>query len=307
MVKTGQNAVGEPLRILFRTETVDAALAEFAAQVGEWSGAPISFIVDERRGAASIPPWADKVALTQAACEGLGLYCPADFGWRCGDYGLYLARRAYPATRRFWLVENDVRILGRSPRDFFDFFANQNEDFLASYIEPAGVDWYWHGSLINRDQAPFKCFFPLCRVAATVLDRLEAVRRWQATQWERRRFWPNDEGFVATAILEGGFSWADFNDFGRQFYTADQFHFESVLDGDSLPNPTEDARLFHPVLYGDALHRKRARLAERRRPPSLAKRVAAAADGRFGPAAQARRRRSRAAWHALPSAMEAKS
>lgn len=275
--------------ILFRTQDVDASLAVFAARVRDWSGMPIAFIVDERKGEVTIPDWAAKLSLSEQSCGAIGLYCPDDFAWRCGDYGLYLARHAFPAVERFWLIENDVRLTGTNPAEFFAFFAARDEDFLASYIGPAPVDWYWHDSLLSRDRTPHKCFFPLCRVSARALDRLFEARRSHSRSWSRRHFWANDEGFVATGLIGDGFACADFNDFGRRFYDTAAFHFETVADGDALPECEAAVCLLHPVLYGEALARKRARLIARHHRPSALARLERRFDRKLGLSAIARR------------------
>ena len=283
--------------ILFRTQDVDAPLAAFAAQLRDWSGMPVAFIVDERKGVATVPDWAAKVSLSERSCRELGLYCPKDFAWRCGDYGLYLARHANPDVDRFWLIENDVRITGTDPADFFAFFAARDEDFLASYIGPAPTDWYWHDSLLSRDRTPHKCFFPLCRISARALDGLLAARQSHSCSWSRRRFWPNDEGFVATGLIGDGFACADFNDFGRRFYDTSAFHFETIADGDALPACQDAVCLLHPVLYGDALARKRARLLARHERPSALARLGSRLDRKLGLSAIARRRNAARDWH----------
>jgi hypothetical protein len=282
--------------ILFRTQQIDSDLAAFSEQVRLWSGEDIAFVIDERNGPVDVPHGIGKVGITPGACEALGLYCPDDFAWRCGDYGLYLARQKYTDEASFWLIEDDVRFAGANPQTFFDFFKTRDENFLSSYLKPAQQDWYWRSSLLNCDSELFKCFFPVCRFSASALDYLLRVRQFHAQQWCRRQFWPNDEGFVATTLLNSQFSWADLNDCGGRFYREDQFHFESVIDG-AQPLPCrEDVCLFHPVLRGEALRRKRERLATRENKPGLTARVGTKLDHKVGTAALARWQRRRQFW-----------
>lgn len=275
--------------ILIRTQTVDEHLTEFARQLQGWSGLPVAYIVDERNGPAPVPQGALKVGLSREACTALSLYCTVDFAWRCGDYGLYLARKAFPDVENFWLIESDVRIAGTQPESFFAFFADREEEFLTSYIEPVSRDWYWYPATVSRDRPVRKCFFPVCRFSSRAIDRLLAARQHQSRQWSRRHFWPNDEAFVATALLGDGVSSGDFNAFGKRFYEESEFHFETVADGDEAVMSDQPARLFHPVLYGDAVAAKRARLAQRQERPSLPVRIAAKLDRKIGPSALAYR------------------
>lgn len=282
--------------ILFRTHYLDERLTAFAEQVRNWSGEAVGFVVDERVAPVTVPAWATKISLTRPACESMGLYCPEDFAWRCGDYGLYLARRAFPDVVRFWLIESDVRIAGRRPAAFFEFFAARNEDFLSGFVEPASANWYWHDSLLCSDRPPYKSFFPLCRINAQALDGLFRARKAQSRSWSRRHFWPNDEGFVATGVFGDGFSVADFNDFGPRFYDPDHYHFETPADGDALFASDAEAVLRHPVLFGDALAAKRARLSTRTERAPLLTRLIHRLDRGTGPSALARRLNAARPW-----------
>lgn len=284
--------------ILLRTETVDRELAEFAARLAEWSGQPVTYVIDERKAPAALPTGSDKISLTDAACEAIGLYCPHDFAWRCGDYGPYLARQKYPEVERFWLFESDVRLIGTRPEAFFECFAARDEPFLASYIRPAPADWFWNRTLINADRKPYQCFFPVCRFSAAALDSLLDARQRQSQHWSRRRAWPNDEGFVATSLIGDGFAYADLNDFGSLFYDRANFGFETLIDGDRMPDCKREAALCHPVLYDDALTRKRNRLDARKEPKSRAARIRARLDNTAGPSALVRKRNAALAWRA---------
>ena len=224
---------------------------------------PVAFVIDERKGAIEIPEGASKISLTETACRALDLYCPQDFAWRCGDYGLYLARAAFPDRERFWLIESDVRIAGERPEDFFAILSGSDADLVSSYMGPASEDWFWYRAAANRDLGVHKCFFPVCRFSAAAIDRMVAVRQRHGRSWARRHFWPNDEAFVATTLIGEGWSHADLNAVGGTVYDPAEFHFESVFDGDSDLRADGPPRLFHPVLFSPALEAKRARLASR--------------------------------------------
>jgi hypothetical protein len=82
-----------------------------AEELAAASGQEVAFILDGRHPVKTFTP-RPKIMLTADACSVLGLYCPSDFGWRCGDYGVYLARQRLPDVEHFWLVEDDIRIAG---------------------------------------------------------------------------------------------------------------------------------------------------------------------------------------------------
>jgi hypothetical protein len=281
--------------ILIRTREVDARLEAFACQLQAFSGFEIAYVLDARHGDTSVTAH-QKVLLSQPACEALGLYCPRDFAWRCGDYGMYLARAQFPHVDFFWQIESDVRIGGGDPAEFFAAVAASDHDLLATYTEIASPEWAWAHTVEGKGLVPWKCFFPVVRLSAAAIDLLSARRRSHSAQWSRRHCWTNDEGFVATTLVAASRSYADLNDFGVAVYSSADFSFETVRDGDLALPGSGPPMLFHPVLFGTALRDKLARLSKRQTRPSLAARVLAKVDKRVGLTALARRRNRRTAW-----------
>ncbi|CAH0495462.1 hypothetical protein NVSP9465_00468 [Novosphingobium sp. CECT 9465] len=267
--------------ILLRTQAIDRDMAEFAQCLGAWAGAPVVLIMDERNGpvdCGALP----KISLTRKACENIGLYCPDDFAWRCGDYGFYLARHAFGEVQQFWMIESDVRIGGSDPASFFRFFADKPHDFLASYIAVTSSDWYWHRSATSRDHDVLKCFFPVCRLNRTAIDKLFAARLRHGQQWSRRHFWANDEAFVATGVAASGLTFADLNSLGRKTYDTSEYSFETLRDANEPLPDRSGAALFHPVLAGENLAQKRARLSLRAQPKSRWQRMKIMLDQKIG-------------------------
>jgi hypothetical protein len=247
--------------IVIRTTGLEAETVAFGHALAEASGRSAAFLVDERKGpVASAGGPVDKISLTAQACRELGLYCPADFAWRCGDYGLYLARRQHPEIEHFWMIESDVRFLGGEAADFFAVFDRVEADLLAGQIQAASPEWFWSHHASARDCAPFRCFFPVTRFSARALDALLAKRVAQSSRLTRRLLWPNDEAFVATTLHAEGFICRDFNEFGQTFYARESFSFENVIDGQAFTAETPGVRMYHPVLFGEAYARKLERL-----------------------------------------------
>lgn len=268
--------------ILIRTQEVDERLLDFSKDLERWSGLPCVFAIDERKAEIESPVGTQKVSLTQAACQSLGLHCPDDFAWRCGDYVLYLARKAHPGHDWYWLIESDVRMGGSDPGEFFRNFADCEFDLLASYMGAPDQNWPWLRSAESKDRSVQKCFFPVCRFSGQAIDHLLTVRQHHSKSWARRHFWPNDEAFVATTLMTENWSHADLNDVGEPVYSTHEFHFESVFDGDQDIPGEGVTRLFHPVLFSKALKAKRARLLERQKAPSLTDRILTKLDRKFG-------------------------
>jgi hypothetical protein len=189
--------------------------------------------------------------LTVESCSALGLHCPSDFAWRCGDYCVYLARQRFPEATHLWMVEYDIRIAGGQPAAFFEAFEHQPQiDFLACNYHRAGTDWDWYFNASARDVVTFRCTFGIIRLSARAIDRLLAKRLQQARIFWRRKLCPNDEGFVATTLSNEGFNCADFNDFGKVFYDDNTMSLHSPVRGETFAPTTPCPMIHHPVLWG---------------------------------------------------------
>jgi hypothetical protein len=254
-------AATQPLGvILLRMAQFASATCSFAERLAQESGYRVACLVDERAGLVEVAPF-PKVSLTVEACCALDLYCPPDMGWRCGDYGLYLARAQFPDAPHFWLIDYDVRISGPDLGAFFKFFeTNGPADLIAPQYGPAGAEWYWRHTIRARNVTVYRCLFPLVRVTASAVDRLLARRRRMSRSWIRRISWPNDESTVATTLSNDGSICRDLNGFGRTVYTDETFSFFTPFDGDALDMSGSDAIAYHPVLFAEDYRRKLAKL-----------------------------------------------
>ncbi len=272
-------AVASATRVLVRATTLDARTVAFAKMLESASGCAVSVVLDQRH-AVRDPAGCDVIAIDENKLRGVGLHCPPEFAWQCGDYAYYAARQRYPDLRWFWLIEYDVRITGGSPDAFFAFFhAHPEVDLLAAELGPVGWDWYWSLAARARDAVPHRCFFPVTRMSARAIDRVFVKRVEHSRNPLRRALWPNDEAMVATTLADG-FVCRDLNSFGVRYYDSATFSVGEPLDGDALDDhlPPDaaagESRLMHPVLYGATLQDKRAKLSRYQARDPLAKRQA---------------------------------
>lgn len=251
--------------ILIRATRLSVRTLAFADELGAAAGCEVAFILDGRH-AVDVQTPRERILVTEAACNALGLHCPEDFAWRCGDYGLYLARRRFPYERHFWLFEHDVR-LGGGGAALFAFFEPRPEiDLLACNYGSAGPGWYWHPHACARDVTPHRCMFGAVRISARALDRLLLVRRAHSRQWARRRLWPNDEALAATTLSNGAFACADLNAFGRVFYDDATWSLKGApIRGETFDAPP-DGKLYHPVLFGGEFDRGNTTAATEKAP-----------------------------------------
>ena len=230
--------------IAIRTTWISYDVERLAARLEEVSGMKVIKLVDNRTG-PRVTSTQDVIALNADTYKELGLFCPADVGWRCGDYGLYVAHRRFANVKHFWLLEDDLRIDGRAS-EFFSFFTARNEyDFLATNVRAAGRDWYWRTHATAPRINPYRCQFGIVRLSSRALDMLHKKRKLHSGQVTRRMLWPNDEAFVATTMLNSGLKCADINGFERTFYTGESLRLggePQQTSGDSV-----DPLIIHPV------------------------------------------------------------
>jgi hypothetical protein len=249
--------------ILVRATILSETTLAMADDLAAVSGQEVAFILDGRNPvtmATSRPI----IKLTADACSALGLYCPPDFAWRCGDYGIYLARQQFPGATHLWLLEYDIRIAGGRVAAFFETFERRPEiDFLACNYRRASPDWDWYFNASGRDVLTFRCTFGIIRLSASAIDGLLAKRVQQAKISLRRRLCPNDEGFVATTLSNGEFSCADFNDFGRVFYNDNTMSLHIPVRGETFAPNMPGPMIHHPILWGADYERGNASRAEK--------------------------------------------
>jgi hypothetical protein len=241
--------------ILYRTHKFDPEVRAFCEQLSAQSGREVVCLVDETRRVVDVSPFR-KISITPTSLRAHKLLVQSDSAWRCGDYGLYLARSAYPDVERFWLVEYDVRIKAHgSLAEFFDHFDPSGADLIAPFLKERDTTWWWHTSMQARTEAVCGCLFPLLRVSSALLDVALDTRRRQARSLIYRLFWPNDESFLATTAVRRGFAVEDLNQSGT-CYNDTTFSFEQPWSGMELAESDADGLIYHPVLYGDDLARK---------------------------------------------------
>jgi len=236
--------------ILVRATTLTETTLALADELAAASGQDVAFILDGRNP-VTVATSRAMVMLTEEACLALGLYCPPDFAWRCGDYCIYLARQRFPQAAHLWLIEHDIRIAGGRPASFFETFEGQPQiDFLACNYRRAAADWDWYFNASGRDVQTFRCNFGIVRLSARAVDRLLAKRVVQGKVWQRRKLFPNDEGFVATTLSNDDFLCADFNGFGQIFYDGETMSLHLPVRGETFAPTTPTPMIHHPILWG---------------------------------------------------------
>ena len=246
--------------LLLRTDRLGAMEQAFLSALRMETGFYVAVIVDETAGPIDCGTFA-KISVTRPGAARLGLYCPRDFTRRCGDYGLYLARRAMPAVEHFWQIEPDVRGAFSSWGDLFRIFdADPDADLIGFDLRPSEPDHWSYPSMLQRTQEIYRCLFGLTQFSARALDYCYAARRRNFYNVWARVMWPNDETFTATILVNAGMRVRDANTFGPTVYTRDSFCYTTVFRGEEFATAASPGLVYHPVLRGEDYERRVARL-----------------------------------------------
>ena len=255
------------MAVLIRTHYVDGSLLAFAERLAAGGAFDVYALADETKGPLEFGDL-PKVSLTAQAISALGLYGGApNLLWRCGDYGLYAARKALPQYDAFWMVEPDVRLMSDRPSDILARFPDPGEvDFLAGRLRPAESDWDWGATMQAADLPIWRCLFAVVRVSARALDLLYDARRTASSEHLAQArdpiAWPNDEAFVASNLARSGLAMRDLNAFG-QVYDELGLSFWFPVSERELELTGREGWIYHPVLRGEAYFLKLCRLAVR--------------------------------------------
>jgi hypothetical protein len=251
--------------LLIRTHFADDQLRALAERLTAEGAFDVFILADESNEPldfGALP----KVSLSGDTISELGLYdgLPSLF-WRCGDYGLYAARRALPDYDGFWMIEPDARIRSERPSELLGRYPPCSQvDFLAGRLKPAEAEWDWAATMDASDGPIWRCLFAVVRLSAQAIDALYASRRRASLlHWARGRnpdHWPNDEAFVATTLARQGYAMGDLNDYG-QVYDEAGYSFWLPISEHEFKASGRDGWLYHPVLSGQAYFIKLCRLA----------------------------------------------
>ena len=244
--------------ILLRTHRFNEEERVFATRMAAHTRLPVHIVADESAQKVETAPF-PKISLQRHILEDMKLHCPRDAAWRCGDYAFYLARNSMPNVSYFWLVEPDVRFGFSNYEDLFAGFENMKADFIAPFMKRSEREHFWQPTMRWMTPDVFRCFFAFCRMSAEAADYCLDQRQRLRLHPAARIMWPNDETFVSTILVKGGFVAKDLNDCGRRLVTEDSFGFLNLQRGETLEQAPPDGLVHHPVLYGAEFERKRGR------------------------------------------------
>ena len=247
---------------------MDDQVKAFARSLSSDGAFDVYILCDETRGAVEtggLP----KISITRQTLGSLGLYDEVkNLLWRCGDYGLYVARQELPQYDAFWMVEPDVRLNDSPPSAILARFPGpEAADFLAGWLRPAKPGWGWAARMNPDEGRIWRCLFCMVRLSARALDALLEARRGAAEDHRKHRRvpdgWPNDEVFVASTLIRQGFTCRDFNEFG-QIYDEAWYQFWKPHTQGEIEAEGRRGWIYHPVLGGSRYFEKLSRWAIKR-------------------------------------------
>ena len=234
--------------ILLRVTSVGYRERLFADKLEESSSLMVIYLVDGRVG--NVPEEKRPlIVLNDKSCLALELPLVELYPWRCGDYGLYLARQRYPGISYFWLIEGDVRFSCHPATAFFQAMKQSKADLLAAYIRRAEKEWYWTPHGRGRGVTPYRCLYSVIRVSSLLIDTMLHKRVSHGKSILRRSLWGNDEVFTCTTAINGNFLVLDINAVSGSWYRPSHYAYNVTLDGDNINGTQQSPELLHSVRF----------------------------------------------------------
>ena len=237
-------------RILIAVRTHKADDASLAAYdlYATVKSAAVTFSVDERAGAVDVGG-RRKTGFDLDWLNTAGLFPHPQCGWRCGDYNYYRLRQSYPDFDYYWLIEPDVVINVDDINGFFEQFTADTADYLAGRFGKRQGHWDWHAEVSPDYPDVYGGVFPITRLSGRAIDFLFSERRRLSALVGPAKpvRWPNDESFVASALVQAGFTGADLNAENRVVRTEISLRTGVVHDTVWLAAHGRDGLIYHPV------------------------------------------------------------
>ena len=185
-----------------------------------------------------------------------------NLGWRCGDINFYQISKKFKKYDYYWMCEPDVFFHNISSKEFFAEFDEKEEDYLAVSIEKKDNDWHWfrHSAILDRNV--YGSFFCLLRLSRRAIEFLYS-RRLQLLELFKKKnlnttFFPNDEGFVSTSILnESDLSYRSIDEDNPQLYEFFKTDPQSAFFEENL-STVSDPKVIHRLMTKDEFIGKQA-------------------------------------------------
>jgi len=146
-------------------------------------------------------------------------------------------------------VEPDVLVNVTDLGGFFTQFLADTADYLCGRFGPRQAHWEWFAEIQPDFPQVYGGIFPLTRLSGRAIDYLARERaRLSAAVGPKRPYrWPNDESFVASALMAGGFTCGDLNGPDRVVRSDVSLRTGVVHGAYRLLTGVPDGLVYHPV------------------------------------------------------------
>ena len=239
------------LAVLIRAHAFSAQEALLAERLEAAFGSRVYFVTDDAKEPVSTGRFC-KIGINRRRVRQLrGGRVGRTWGWLQGDVFLYGARAALPGATHFALIESDVFLSTRAADDLAELFISRPEDVLA--VELGRCD---EPKSLARDLAAIgednraTCFFPVLRVSASVVDRMQALRR-RATEHGELKL--NDEAILAAVAMKPEVSSVNLSEIAPALFDPECFTLERTQLFEFHADRYEGASALHPVRNVSAL------------------------------------------------------
>ncbi len=234
------------IRCAKRNRVADRLITTLAAATGEW---PVLLCDDREKVVESGD--CPRISLTDDLLDSLGLrQRPANWGWFCGDFGLYAACAVYPSTDQFVLLDSDVFLSVRAAENLVALFDRHDEQAIALHLgDRTSEQKFSRGLAAFGLSTSLGCIFPLIRAQRPVVEAMHALRRASLAGNAPPI---NDEAVLAGAVARHGFTHARLQDIAPDMFGPASFETNPPHLYEALTRHPDD-RVFHPVADLDTI------------------------------------------------------
>ncbi|BBS87774.1 MULTISPECIES: hypothetical protein [Aeromonas] len=257
------NVVGSGDLIIIRTHFFNQVVEDLLDRIIKETDKQVCLVVDETLREVPVPSRYNKVGYNKNTLNKLGLAIPNQVGWRCGDYNFYIAAEYFKDFENYWVIEPDIYFNYENLSDFFECFDGLSFDMLAPEFSKRPSDWFWAKHIIKFIPEVYGCIFPIVRLSKRAVNYLYHERKKISTilsNSDVSNDCPNDEGFVASCLMQGGFSCSNINKIERVYSFPETFNIFIPISRKALIQKPVDNLIYHSVLEGQDFGRKAQRV-----------------------------------------------
>lgn len=205
------------LCVIIRTRGPNEGTERLARELAPVFGDDIYLVVDRYEDAQAPALAVDgrQISVGRQFLTERGLPWFPRVGWQCGDFVYYAAAAALPAFDYYFMVEDDVSFV-YADKSFFRQMLRLDYDIALYKLFPAPHGWMWTETMSKfYDVSIHHAFFPISCVSRRVIEyllekRIEYSARFAQAGGNLLDYsYANDEVFVATTVVNGGFDCVD--------------------------------------------------------------------------------------------------